>query len=143
MTSEQNKGMVRRFYEAFEANDIAALNEVLGPDLVAYSPHTPDPQNRQAHVEGIEMWNAAFSDTYFTVEEQVAEVDRVATRVTLRATHSRGDFQGLPPTDKQVVMGGISIERIRDGKIIERRVNSDWLGLMLQLGLVSLAQPAR
>src|SRR3712207_6167048 len=91
MAAEQNKALVRRFYEAFEANDEAALKEVLAPDLVAYSHGPPGPQNREVHVQGITMWNTAF-ETHFTVEDQVAEGDRVATRVTMRALHNRGEF---------------------------------------------------
>lgn len=143
MTAEQNKATVRRFFKAFEANDQAALNEVLAPDLVAYSHGAPGPQNREVHLQGIGMWNAAFGDTHFTIDEQIAEGDKVATRVTMRSVHSRGDFQGLSPTGKEIVTGGVTIERIKDGKIVERRVSADWLGMMQQLGLVPPPQPAR
>jgi predicted ester cyclase len=136
MTTEQNKVIVRRFFEAFEANDQNALKEVLAPDLVAYSHGTPDPQNREVHLQGISMWNAAFSENHFEIEEQIAEGDKVATRTTLCAVHSRGVFQGLSPTGKQIEVSAITIERIKDGKIVERRVNSDWLGMMRQLGLI-------
>jgi predicted ester cyclase len=81
------------------------------------------------------MWNAAF-ETYFTIEEQIAEGDKVATRSTMRAIHNRGEFQGLPPSGKQVEIEGTTIERIEDSKIVERRVSSDWYGMMQQLGLV-------
>ena len=84
MTNELHKAIVRRFYEAFETDDHATMNEVLAPDLVAYS-HARGPQNRASHLQGIRMWNAAFK-TRFTVEEQVAEGDTVATRVIMRAT---------------------------------------------------------
>ena len=135
-TTERNKAVVRRFFEAFEANDEAALNEVLAPDLVAYSHGAPGPQTREVHLQGIRLWNAAFGDTHFTIDEQIAEGDTVATRVTMRSVHNRGDFQGLPPTGKEIVTGGVTIERIRDGKIVERRVTHDWLGILQQLGLV-------
>lgn len=140
MTTEQNKALVRRFYAAFAANDPVALNEVLASDLVAYSHGSPDPQDRAAHVQGIRQWNEAFRDTHFTIEEQIAEGDKVATRVMLRAVHSGGSFQGLPPTGRPVAISGVTIERIKDGAIAERRVNSDWLGLMQQLGLVPAPQ---
>jgi predicted ester cyclase len=81
------------------------------------------------------MFSTAFSEIHYTVEDQVAEGDKVATRVTLRATHS-GDFQGLPPTGKQIAVSGLTLERIRDGKIVERRVSFDQMGMMQQLGLV-------
>jgi steroid delta-isomerase-like uncharacterized protein len=135
MTTEQNKAIVRRFYKAFEAKDQTAFNEVLAPDLEVYAHSTPTPQNRDAHVQGISMFSTAFSEIHYTVEDQVAEGDKVATRVTLRATHS-GDFQGLPPTGKQIAVSGLTLERIRDGKIVERRVSFDQMGMMQQLGLV-------
>lgn len=143
MTAEQNKAVVRRFYDAFEADDQAALNEVLAPDLVAYSHGAPGPQTREVHVQGIRMWNAAFGDTHFTIEEQIAEGDKVATRVTMRSVHNRGDFQGLSPTGKEIVTGGVTIERIKDGKIVERRVSADWGSMMQQLGLIPPPQVAR
>ena len=98
----QNKAIVRRFFEAFEANDEAAMKEVLAPDLVAYTHGAPGPQTREAMLQGISMWNAAFGETRFTIEEQIAEGDSVATRSTMRSIHNRGDYQGLPPTGKQV-----------------------------------------
>src|SRR3712207_1164767 len=88
-TTEQNKAVVRRFFEAFAADDQAALSELLAPDLVAYSHGAPGPQGREAHLQGIRTWNAAFN-TRFTIDEQIAEGDSVATRVTMRSVHSRG-----------------------------------------------------
>lgn len=143
MTTEQNKALVRRFYEAFTANDMAALRETLAPTLAAFAQSGPDAQNREAHLQGISAWLAAFSSTRFEIEEQIAEGDKVATRVSLRAIHSRGPFQGLAPTGKEIVMSGTSIERIQDGKIVERHVDSDWFGLLQQLGLVPSPQPTR
>ena len=139
MTSEQNKAVVRRFYEAFAANDQAALEEVLSPDLVAYSHGSPEPQRREAHLQVIAMWNDAI-ETHYTVEEQIAEGDKVATRTTMYAVHNRGDFQGLAPSGKEAVSEGITIERIKDGKIVERRAVADWHGVMQQLGLVPQPQ---
>ena len=60
-----------------------------------------------------------------------------------RLHHNRGDFQGLPPSGKQVETESVTIERIKDGKIVERRVFADWMGMMQQLGLVPPPQPAR
>jgi predicted ester cyclase len=139
----ENKSIVRRFYAAFEADDVTTLNELLAPDLVAYSHAAPGPQNREVHLQGIRGWNATFSGTQFVIEDQIAGGDKVATRVTLRATHNLGDFQGLAPTGKQVAVPAVSIEHIKDGKIAERRVTSDWLGMMQQLGLVPPPQPSR
>jgi predicted ester cyclase len=135
MSTEQNKAIVRRFYEAFGDNDQAALKEVLDPDLAAYSHGAPSPQSHDMHLQSIGYWNASF-ETHFAVEEQLAEGDKVATRVTMQALHNRGEFQGLAPTGKKAESPGISIETIKDGKITERRVSSDWSDIMKQLGLI-------
>jgi len=141
MTTEQNKVIVRRFYEALVANDLATFHEVLAPDFVAHSQGAPGPHSREAHLQGISVWNAAF-ETRYTIEDQIAEGDRVATRAIMRATHSRGDFQGVPPTGKQIEIGGITIERIKDGKIVERWVYSERSSVLQQHGLLP-PQPTR
>ena len=135
MATEQNKAIVRRFFIAFENNDLDALRELLAPELVAYN---PDPQNRDAHLQGISMWNATFGDNRFEIEDQIAEGNRVATRVTLRCIHSKADYQGVPPTGKQIEIPAVTIEHIKDGKIAERRVYSEKLRMLQQYGLEQL-----
>lgn len=139
MTTEQNKAVVRRFYAAFEANDEAAMKETLAPNLVAYTHGAPAPQSREMMLQSISMWNAAFGETRFTIEEQIAEGDSVASRVTMRSVHNLGEFQGVRPTGRQIVSTSVTIERISDGKIVERRVISDWLHMLQQLGIVPAA----
>jgi steroid delta-isomerase-like uncharacterized protein len=135
MSIEQNKAVVRRFFEASDADDQAAFDEVLAPDLVVHYPGAPGPLDRATFLQMGNMMLAAFSERQYTVEDQVAEGDKVATRLTWRATHS-GDFQGLPATGTRVAVSGITVERIRDGKIVERWVSLDQLGMMQQLGLI-------
>jgi predicted ester cyclase len=142
MTTAENKAIVRRFYKAFEADDQTTLKELLAPDLAAYS-YGGGPQNRAAHLSQIGGWNAMFSDTRFEIAEQIAEGDLVATRVTMYSTHSRADYQGVPPTGKQVVIPAVSLERIRGGQITERRVNADWLTMLQQLGLIPPPPPTK
>lgn len=139
--SEENKAVVRRFYEAFGAEDMEALKEVLARDLIAYTHAQAEAQTREQQLQGIAMWLESF-ETDFDVEEQIAEGDKVATRVTLRAVHSRGEFMGVQPSGKQIDLGGMSFERIKDGRIVHRRVESDWLKVMQQLGLVPAGQQA-
>lgn len=134
MSTEKNKAIVRQFFEAFQTNDQVALKELLAPDLVAYLPGSPDPLNREAHLDVIRRWDTAFSDLHFTIENQIAEGDMVATRTTLRGVHNRGDFLDLSPTGKQIAISVITMERIRDRKIVERRVILDLFDLMQQLG---------
>ena len=133
MTTDENKDIVRRFYRAFENNDQETLKEVLAADLVAYN---PDPQNRDEHLQGISGWNAAFGDNRFEIVEQIAEGEAVASHVILRSTHSQADYQGVSPTGKRIEVGAVTIERIKGGKIVERRVYSDRLAILRQLGLL-------
>ncbi len=142
MTTEENKAIVRRYVEAHAANDQAALKEVLAPDPVAHRASSTDSLNREALLQGISMFSAAFSDRQFTMEDQIAEGDKVMTRYTWRGTHS-GDFQGLPPTGKQVAISAFFVQRIQEGKIVEFWHLFDQLALMQQLGLVPPPQPTR
>lgn len=141
MSAEQNKAVVRRFFEAFEAEDEAGMKAVLSPDLVAHTHGKAGPQTREEMLQGIKGWNATFSDTRFEILEQVAEGDTVATRMVFHSIHSRGEFQGIPPTGKKIKMDGVTFERVKDGKIVERRVISDWMLAMQQLGLIPTPQP--
>jgi steroid delta-isomerase-like uncharacterized protein len=77
----------------------------------------------------------AFPDVHITIEDQVAEGDRVVTRWTARGTHT-GAFQGIPPTGKRGSMTGIDINRFADGKVVECWTNADDLGLLQQLGVI-------
>jgi len=131
----QNKAIARRFFEASDA-------ELLAPDLVVHLPGAPAPLNREALLQEISMFNTAFSDGHIMVEDQIAEGDKVATRVTWRGIHS-GNFQSLPPTGKQIAMGAIVVQRIKEGKIVEHWPLFDLMGMMQQLGLVPPPQPTR
>ena len=136
MTAEQSKAVVRRFWQAFEANDQAALNNVLAADLNAQTPAALGTQNRERHLQGIAAFNDAFSDRRFIIEEIVAEEYRVATRTTMQGVHT-GDWQGHPATGKPFSATGLTIEHVQDGKIVERWFSFDTAQVMQQLGLVT------
>jgi predicted ester cyclase len=140
MTVEDNKAIVRRFYKAFEDNDLEALQDVLAPDLVAYN---LNPQNRVEHIRGVLGWNNIFSENRYEIISQIAEGDMVASHVILYSTHNKANFQGVPPTGMQISIGAITMERIRNGKIVERRVYSDRLGMLQQLGVIPPPQTKR
>jgi len=80
MTVEDNKAVVRRFYKAFEDNDLEALKNVLSPDLVAYN---FNPQNREEHIQGIRGSNNIFSENRYEIISQIAEGDLVASLLRL------------------------------------------------------------
>ncbi|MEX2656037.1 MAG: ester cyclase [Balneolales bacterium] len=134
MSTEKLKAIVRRFFEAFEANNQAMLKELLAPELMVYLPGNVEPVNREVFLDIIQRWEKAFSDIHFEIELEIAERDMVATHLTLRGVHNRGKFLDLPPIGKQFEITVITIERIANGQIMERRVVFDLLDLMQQLG---------
>lgn len=133
MTTDQNKDVVRRFFRAFEDQDEAGLISVLSPDLQAYVHGNTEPVDRGTMVQAIKGWNAMFSGTSFTLEDQVAEGDLVACRVTMHAVHSGGEFEGIAPTGAPITSESLTLERVVDGLIVERRVASNWEDIKQQL----------
>jgi steroid delta-isomerase-like uncharacterized protein len=83
----------------------------------------------------VTMYLAAFPDLHLTIEDQIAEGDKVVIRWTAHGTH-KGNFMGIPPTGKEAVVTGITIDRFANGKTVEAWNNSDDLGLLQQLGVV-------
>lgn len=140
MTAEQNKALMRRFLEATVASDQTALKELLAPDFVAHIPGGL--QNRDGFLQHNNVFLVAFSDRDFEVQDLIAEGDRVTARTIWRGTHS-GEFQGVPPTGKQIAISAFIVERIRDGKMVEHWGLFDQLSVMQQLGLVPPPQPVR
>ena len=130
--SEENKALARRSWEAANMPDI--IDEVYAADLVW---HEPD-QEIRGHEEAKQFASTffkAFPDLNATVEEVIAEGDKVVTRWTIRGTH-QGEIEEFgPPTGKQAELQGISIHRIADGKIVEEWNRYDNLSLLQQLGL--------
>ena len=136
MSTEGNKALVPRFVEEFwSKGNLTAADELMTPDVVIHQPEV-------GGVAGLKRFNtmfrAAFPDWYSTPEELIAEGDKVAERWTGRGTH-HGEFQGIPPTGKQVAVPGVVFYRIRNGKIVEFRGSFDMLGMLQQLGVVPAA----
>jgi steroid delta-isomerase-like uncharacterized protein len=135
MSTEENKVHVRRLYdEVFNQKNLAAIDDYFAPNVIDHSL----PPGAPGGIEGvrftISMFLAAFPDLQLTVEDLIAEGDRVVARWTLRGTH-QGASLGMPPTGKQVTMPGISIVRFDGGKSAEQWVVHDQLGMLQQLGL--------
>jgi steroid delta-isomerase-like uncharacterized protein len=139
--SEENKDVVRRWIEAYNERDLEAEAGVLSPGFVAHVSAAPGP------LEGLETWRQftapfteAFPDLRLTIQDIAAEGDTVAARVAFRGTH-RGEFQGIPPTDKEVAFSSMEFNRVMDGKVEEHWVELDLFGLMQQLG--AIPEPGR
>lgn len=141
MSTEENKALVLRFIAAEEQGDIALLGQLMTPDFRLHLPGSPEPLDGESTRQFFAMFHAAFPDSSRTIEDQIAEGELVATRVSMSGTH-RGEFQGIPPTGRQVTITGIGNHRIVDGRIAEHWPQPDLLGLMRQLGVVPTPEKA-
>jgi steroid delta-isomerase-like uncharacterized protein len=130
---EAHKALVRRFVDEFwNSGNLTAADKLMTGDAVVHEPVAGTPEDLKVMAT---MIRSAFPDWHSTVEEMLVEGDRVAERWTGRGTHL-GEFQGLAPTGKQVVVPGVVFYRIADGKIAEFRGQFDRMSLMQQLGVV-------
>ena len=130
--SDENKVIARRY---FAAQDRA---KGIDPDTdprIAFQIAGAPPTDIEGYRQFAAAFYAAFPDLTHTIEEQVAEGDVVVSRFTVRGTH-QGEFQGLPPTGKQIAIAAVAFDRIAGGKIVERWGQFDALGLMQQLGAI-------
>jgi steroid delta-isomerase-like uncharacterized protein len=134
MSTEDNKAHVRRGFEAVNQKNLAVFDELLDPDVVFHNASTTM-QGLEAYKQFLSMYITAFPDLQFTVEDMIAEGDRVVARCTTRGTH-QGSLMGIPPTGKQVKSTLIFIDRIVNGKGVEQWSNGDDLGLLQQLGVI-------
>ena len=137
MSLQDNKALVRRFVEEVtNRHNVAALDELFSPDYIDHS-GMANPANLEGAKGFYTMVFAAFPDRHFTIHEQIAEGDTVATRKTFSGTH-RDVFMGIPATGKEVTFDLIDIFTVADGKISEHWAVGDFLSLMQQLGVVPL-----
>jgi len=131
----QNKELVKQVWELYGKGDFEAFKELYAPEFVYYSPSaTPKPVSIEEAIEFGKIILEAFPDCSWTIEGIFASGDRVVTRWIYKGTHER-EFMGIPPTGNKVEFGGITIARIKDGKIVESREDYDSLGFMQQLGM--------
>ncbi len=137
MTTDQNKALVRRFFEeVFNKQDQHAATEIIAPAFVAHHPAFPDGiRGPQGIMQMTGMFHTAFPDLHYSPLDLVAEGDKVAVRWSAQGTH-QGPFQGFPATGKHVTITGIDIFRLGENRLEEAWVNSDFLGLMQQLGMI-------
>ncbi len=136
MTAEENKAVARReLQEIFSANgNLDAAEDIYAQNYVS---HQPAGDGDLHGPEAIKMFAAgirkAFPDLKITVEDQIAEGDKVVTRFRTRGTH-QGELWGIPPTGKEVEITNMSMCRIEGGKMAEEWPAPDRLGMMQQLG---------
>ena len=134
--SEQNKAVSRRLVdEVFGKGNISAVDGLLADDFVDHNPIPDQPPGREGFKHTASAVRTAFPDLTLTVDDMIAEGDKVVTRWTGTGTHS-ADFMGIPTTGKKVTITGIGIDRIAGGKIVEHWEQFDAMGMMQQLGVI-------
>jgi steroid delta-isomerase-like uncharacterized protein len=134
MSTADNKALVERFFAALNSGNLAALDEVIGPEYVQHSVFgVPDGLDALKGLIG--AMAGAFPDMRATVEAMVADGDRVVARWRMTATH-QGPFQGLPATGKAVDISGMDMWRVQNGRLVEHWDALDQIGMMQQLGVM-------
>lgn len=128
-----NKAIIRRFLEGLDKN-LTAIDEFFTPNCLAYLPGSLESTDRDGFKQFGTLLYTAFPDLHHTVEDQIAENDKVVSRVTVRGSH-QGDFLGFAQTGKHVMVTDIIVTRLKEGKVVELWAQFDALGLLQQLGL--------
>ena len=142
MSIEENKAIVRRFFEELLSTDnFAVADETLSPDFRFYFAGSPVAMDLESYMEFLVARRAAFPERRFIVEDMIGEGDKVSARFTMRGTH-KGEFRGIAPSGTELTMTGIDMIRLSEGKMVEDRVEVDQLGMMQQLGAVTSPQQA-
>lgn len=132
---EQNKSLVRRFNESFNAGDLDGAVAVFAPDAVIHNSGAPDPLNVEGFKQFGGVFRTAFPDGELTIEDLIVEGDMVVSRITYQGIHT-GDMMGIPPTGKSVRVSAVIIDQFADGKIVESWRLFDQMAMMQQLGLI-------
>jgi len=136
MSAAENKALVRRFYEEIDKGNIDVLDELVAED---YMDHNPPPfpdlaPGREGLKQAFRMFLKA-TPGYHRIEEQIAEDDKVVTRMTSLGKHE-GDLPGAPRTANDLKMTSITIHRIANGKLAEKWSDKDTLGFLQQIGVL-------
>lgn len=135
MTTEANKALVQRFWEeVFNKKNLAAIDELCAANFT-YHDMAGAHQGTAVVKDYLSAYLTAFPDQHVTIEDMIAEGDRVVTRWTVRGTH-QGPFMDSASTGKQVTVTGIDVTRVVNGKALEDWDTFDTLGLLRQLGVI-------
>src|ERR1043166_5142306 len=135
MSAEQNKALVRRFYEEIDKGNLEAMDELVAEDYIDHNPPPfPFPPGREGLKQSFKLfWEA--TPGYHRIEDQIAEGDKVVTRLTSFGKHV-GDLPGAPRTNNDMEMTSITIHRIADGKLAEKWSEKDMIRMLRQIGVM-------
>ena len=133
---EQNKQVVRQFFEAMDRHDTERMDQLVSSDDYSLHFSGMPPMGWDGNKkEFLAPFSKAFPDLHRNIVDMVAEGDKVAVSVNVTGTY-KGEFQGIPATSKQVSFTAMDILTIKDGKVIEEWSTADMMGLMQQIGAI-------
>jgi predicted ester cyclase len=136
MTPEENKALVRRFYAEIDKGNLDAMDELVAENYIDHNP-PPFPglaSGRAGLKQAFEIfWKA--TPGYHQIEDQIAEGDKVVTRMTSYGKHE-GDLPGAPRTGNELKMTSITIHRIENGRLAEKWAEKDVMGFLIQIGVM-------
>jgi predicted ester cyclase len=134
VSAESNKNLLRRCVDQVWNNgNPTAVEGFVAPGYRRHTSPTAEPLEILGQIERLKSFRKAFPDVTITVEEIIAEGDLVAFRSTMRGTHS-GEFLGIPPTGKAVIVGLVDVIRVADGRFVEQWGGPDLFDLLRQVG---------
>src|SRR5687768_7421309 len=134
MSTEDNKALVRRWFEELDKRNFAIIDELIPEDYIDHNPPLPElPPGREGVRQASLRLFAAFPDAVHILDDQMAEGDKVMTRLTTRATF-QGEILGLQPTGNVVEVSGVAVHRVANGRLVEHWAHLDMAGFMQQLG---------
>lgn len=141
MSSEENKLLVRNFYEKIvNTGDVDLIERFVSPEyaeIVNGNRHEAGIEGAKAHIIGVRQ---TYPDLEITVERQIAEAEWVVTCITARGTH-KGSWLGIKPTGKPVVFTGVNVDRVVDNRIVEHGGAANLLLPLLEIGAVKVVGP--
>jgi len=138
MSLEENKAIVRRHIEEYNKHNFDSLEEFIAPD---YFDHT-NQVGREGVIQLFKEGRIGFPDWHETIEDIIAEGDKVWLRLTYTGTHT-GEFFGLAPTGKKVTMTAVAIYRIVNGKLVEGWFINDGLDMFKQIGAIEYTEKGK
>lgn len=136
MSAEKNKAIIRRLVRAEEIGDWATVDKLTAPNYVYHNPANPKVRTHEEHKKKVLIaLRTGFPDLKITIEDIIAEGNKVVIRFSSSGTH-KGEYAGIPPTNKRIEITAINIFRLTDGKVAEQWVESNALGMLQQMGVV-------
>jgi steroid delta-isomerase-like uncharacterized protein len=141
MSIEENKALVRRWFAELDAGHLEAADTFIADGYIDHNPAIPDlPEGRDGVKAANHLLSAGFTEVTHTIQDQIAEGDKVMTRVVVQGRFT-GSFLGFPPTDKLIQISGVAVHRIVDGAFVEHWAHVDMADFMRQIGAASPVPP--